>query len=93
MEFNSELTQTDAQSVLLNTWPVFQHRIDFTTLSRIAEGYNLVFTPHVSVPSCSCEYVATQKVWTSRLSQHQQQIIDIAYPPVVNSSRGRKKKQ
>ena len=91
MTFNVELTQTDAQSVLLNTWPIFQHRIDFTTLSRIAEGYNLVFTPHVSVPSCSCEYVATQKVWTSRLSQYQQQIIDIAYPKEVKPTRGRKK--
>jgi hypothetical protein len=82
INFNTELTQGRAQWVLKEVFPIFAHRIAMQTLSRIAEGHNAVFKEQVGVPGCSCEYVATHRVWVSRLNQYKSQIEAIAYPPV-----------
>jgi len=81
IHFNEHLSQADAQWVL-NQWHIFDHRIAHPTLSKLVEMHNKVFQEQVGVPSCSCEYIATHRVWTSRLSQYRAQIEAIAYPPV-----------
>ena len=82
INFNENLSQTDAQWVLEQVFPVFSHRIAHPTLSKLMEGHNKVFQEQVGIPGCSCEYKATHMVWTSRLDQHKSQIEERAYPPV-----------
>jgi hypothetical protein len=91
INFNEQLSQGDAQWVL-DQWHIFDHRIAFPTLSRIAEMHNKTFKEQVSVPGCGCEYQATHAVWVSRLNQYKSQIETIANPPVVEQSK-RKRKQ
>ena len=96
IHFKQNLSQADAQWVLNEVFPVFSHRIAHATLSKIMEGHNKVFEEQVNIPGCGCEYKATHAVWCSRLSQYEQQIRDIANPPVVETTeepktRGRKK--
>jgi hypothetical protein len=44
----------------------------------------------VGIPGCSCEYIATMRVWQSRINQYDPQIRAIAYP-VVKEVKVRKK--
>ena len=83
INFNDKLTHTDAIWVLENVFPVFGYRIDNSTLTTLMQGHNKVFLEQVGVPSCSCEYMATHKVWTSRLEQYRAQIEAVAYPPLT----------
>jgi hypothetical protein len=83
INFNPLLTQDQARFILEQVFPIFSHRIAHPTLSRIMEAHNMAFKEQVSVPGCSCEYIATHRVWTSRLDQYKSQIEDIAYPPVL----------
>jgi hypothetical protein len=80
INFNEQLSQTDAQWVLEQVFPVFSHRIAHPTLSKLMEGHNKVFREQVGIPGCSCEYKATHMVWTSRLDQYKSQIEERAYP-------------
>ena len=82
INFNEQLSQTDAQWVLEQVFPVFSHRIAHPTLSKLMEGHNKVFREQVGIPGCSCEYKATHAVWTSRLGQYKNQIEERAYPKV-----------
>ena len=82
INFNEQLSQTDAQWVLEQVFTVFSHRIAHPTLSKISEMHNKVFREQVGVAGCSCEYKATHMVWTSRLDQHKSQIEERAYPKV-----------
>ena len=81
INFNEQLSQTDAQWVL-DQWVIFSHRIAHPTLSKIAEMHNKVFREQVGVSSCSCEYKAQHAMWHSRLDQYKSQIEARAYPPV-----------
>jgi len=93
IHLRTDITQDTAKWVLGEIFPIFHHRVAHPTLSRIMEGHNAVFEEQVGVPGCSCEYLATHRVWTSRLSQYQPQIEAIANPPVVEQNkRGRKPK-
>ena len=85
INFNPLLTKEQAQYIIEQVFPVFSHRISHPTLSKIMEGHNLAFKEQVSIPGCGCEYKATHAVWTSRLSQYEQQIRDIAYPVEIKS--------
>jgi hypothetical protein len=99
INFNTELSQPDAQWVL-DQWYLFDHRVAHPTLSRIAEMHNKAFKEQVGVPGCACEYKATHGVWTSRLNQYKNEISTIANPePVqeisapVENRRNKKKKE
>jgi hypothetical protein len=83
MTFNTELTQADAQWVLEHVVPKAGYRIDASTLGMWRDASNKVFVEKVGIPGCSCEYIATMKVWQSRIDQYKSQIEAIAYPPVV----------
>ena len=97
IHFKQTLTQTDAQWVLDRAFTIFNHRVAHVTLSTLMEAHNKVFEEQVGIPGCTCEWIATHRVWTSRLSQYDPQIRAIAYPePVVEevkSKRGRKKNE
>ena len=80
INFNEQLSQTDAQWVLEQVFPVFSHRIAHPTLSKLMEGHNKVFREQVGIPGCSCEYKATHSIWASRLGQYRPQIEERAYP-------------
>jgi hypothetical protein len=82
INFNENLSQTDAQWVLEQVFPVFSHRIAHPTLSKLMEGHNKVFREQVGIPGCSCEYKAVHAMWASRLGQYRPQIEERAYPPV-----------
>jgi hypothetical protein len=79
INFNEQLSQTDAQWVL-DQWVIFSHRIAHPTLSKIAEMHNKVFREQVGVAGCSCEYKAQHAMWHSRLDQYKSQIEERAYP-------------
>jgi hypothetical protein len=81
INFNEQLSQTDAQWVL-DQWVIFSHRIAHPTLSKIAEMHNKVFREQVGVAGCSCEYKAQHAMWHSRLDQYKSQIEERAYPKV-----------
>ena len=81
INFNEQLSQTDAQWVL-DQWVIFSHRIAHPTLSKISEMHNKVFREQVGVAGCSCEYKAQHAMWHSRLDQYKSQIEERAYPKV-----------
>ena len=97
INFNYDLPQGKAQWILEFVLPKVGHRIDHTTLSWWMEAHNAAFKEQVSIPGCSCEYIATMRVWQGRINQYDPQIRAIAYPePVVEetkSKRGRKKNE
>jgi hypothetical protein len=82
INFNPEITQQQARYIIEEVLPKAGYRINHDTLSYWAKAHNYAFKEQVSVPGCSCEYVQTYNVWSSRLSQYAKQIEDIAYPPV-----------
>ena len=94
INFNTQLNQADAQWILEEVVPKATYRIDHKTLGWWRDSYNKAFTEQVSIPGCSCEYIATMNVWQGRINQYDPEIRAIAYPPVVEEkpTRGRKKK-
>jgi hypothetical protein len=82
INFNPDLTQDQARYILEEVFPKEGYRIDHKTLSWWAQAHNYAFKEQVGVPGCSCEYIQTYNVWRSRLGQYNQQIREIAYPPV-----------
>ncbi len=82
MTFNENLSQADARHILEVLVPTAGYRIDHTTLSRWRDGHNKAFMEQVGIPGCSCEYIATMRVWQSRINQYDPQIRAIAYPVV-----------
>ena len=97
INFNEQLPQGRAQWILDFVVPKAGHRIDHTTLSWWMEAHNAAFKEQVGIPGCSCEYVATMRVWQGRINQYDPQIRAIAYPePIVEEvkpKRGRKKNE
>ena len=97
INFNYDLPQGKTQWILEFVVPKTGHRVDHTTLSWWMEAHNAAFKEQVSIPGCSCEYIATMRVWQGRINQYDPQIIAIAYPePVVEETkpkRGRKKNE
>lgn len=96
IHFRQDISKETAQWVL-DQWYNFDHRVCHPTLSRISEMHNKVFEEQVGVPGCSCEYLATHGVWTSRLNQYKNEINNIANPVTVQEVKapvkaGRKKK-
>jgi len=91
MTFKSEVSQADAQWVLEHVVPKAGYRIDHSTLSMWRDAHNKVFEEQVGIPGCSCEYIATMRVWQSRISQYDSQIREIAYPPIVKKVKTKKK--
>lgn len=81
INFNPELTQDQARYIINEVLPKAGYRISHSTLEWWRNAHNYAFKEQVSIPGCSCEYVATYNVWSSRLSQYAKQIEDIAYPP------------
>lgn len=81
INFNTELTQEQARYIIDEVIPKRGYRIDRTTLGYWEKAHNFAFREQVGQPGCSCEMVATYNVWSSRISQYEQQIRDIAYPP------------
>lgn len=82
INFNTEITQEQARYIIEEVLSKRGYRIDRTTLGYFERGHNFAFKEQVGQPGCSCEMVATYNVWNSRLSQYEQQIREIAYPPV-----------
>lgn len=91
MTFNQNLNQADAQWVLEHVVPKAGYRIDHSTLAMWRDACNKVFVEQVGLPGCSCEYIQTMKVWQSRIDQYKSQIEAIAYPPVVEEIKTKKK--
>jgi hypothetical protein len=93
INFNTQLSQADAKWIIEDVFPRAGYRINHDTLGWWMRAHNKAFTEQVGIPGCSCEYIATYNVWSSRLSQYDAQIRAIAYPPVVEEklTRGRKK--
>lgn len=89
IHFRTNISQEDAQHIIENVIPKFSYRVDHTTLSWYMEAHNKMFEEHVGIPGCGCEYKATHAIWTSRISQYEPQLREIAYPPI--KTRGRKK--
>jgi len=94
INFNPQLSQADAQWILEEVVPKATYRIDHKTLGWWRDAHNKAFTEQVGIPGCSCEYLATMRVWQGRINQYDPQIRAIAYPPIieVKPTRGRKKK-
>jgi hypothetical protein len=94
INFNTELTQEQARYIIEEVFSKRGYRIDNTTLNWWMKAHNFAFREQVGIPGCSCEMLQTYNVWNSRLGQYEQQIRDIAYPPIVEEkpTRGRKKK-
>ena len=80
INFNEQLTQADAKWILEEVVPKAAYRIDHTTLAWWRDAHNKAFKEQVGIPGCSCEYVATMRVWQGRINQYDPQIRDIAYP-------------
>ena len=89
INFNEQLSQEDAKWILEEVVPKAGYRIDHTTLGYWMKAHNLAFKEQVGIPGCSCEYVATMRVWQGRINQYDPQIKNIAYP-VVKTSTGTK---
>ena len=81
IHFNENLTQEQAKYIIEEVIPKSGWRIDRTTLGYWEKAHNFAFKEQVGQPGCSCEMVATMKVWQSRINQYEQQIRDVAYPP------------
>ena len=86
INFNEQLSQTDAKWILEDLVPTSGYRIDHKTLSNWAKGHNLAFKEQVGVPGCSCEYIATMRVWQGRINQYDPQIRAIAYPVTITET-------
>jgi len=86
INFNTDITQEQARYIIEEVFPKAGYRIDHKTLSWWAQAHNYAFKEQVSVPGCSCEYVATYNVWRSRLGQYAKQIEDVAYPPKLTTT-------
>lgn len=86
INFNTDITQEQARYILEEVFPKHGYRIDHKTLGWWRDAHNFAFREQVSVPGCSCEYLATYNVWRSRLGQYEQQIRDVAYPPVITET-------
>lgn len=84
INWNDQITQEQARWIIEDLIPTHGHRINHQTLSNWAKGHNYAFKEQVGVPGCSCEYVATFNVWSSRLNQYRSQIEEVAYPPVLS---------
>jgi cyclopropane fatty-acyl-phospholipid synthase-like methyltransferase len=83
INFNVTITQEQARYIIEEVFPKVGYRIDAKTLEWWMKAHNYAFKEQVGIPGCSCEYIQTYNVWSSRLSQYRQQIEDIAYPPVI----------
>jgi cyclopropane fatty-acyl-phospholipid synthase-like methyltransferase len=103
INFNTQLSQADAQWIIEDVFPKAGYRINHDTLAPWRDAHNKAFTEQVSIPGCSCEYIQTYNVWHSRLHQYSKQIEDIAYPIIMDDfgpalpayelkPKGRKKK-
>ena len=86
INWNDQITQEQARYILEEVFTKIGYRIDHKTLSWWAQAHNYAFKEQVSVPGCSCEYVQTYNVWSSRLNQYSDKIREIAYPPVVTET-------
>lgn len=86
IHLNPNLTQEQARYVMEEVIPKSGWRIDRTTLGYWEKAHNYVFMEQVGQPSCSCEMVATMKIWQSRINQYEQHIKDIAYPITTTST-------
>ena len=84
INFNTDITQEQARYIIEEVFPKAGYRIDHKTLAWWRDAHNYAFKEQVSIPGCSCEYIATYNVWRSRLGQYAQQIEDIAYPPYLS---------
>jgi hypothetical protein len=82
INFNEQLSQADAQWILEEVVPKSSYRIDHKTLAWWRDAHNKAFKEQVGIPGCSCEFVATMRVWQGRINQYDPQIREIAYPPV-----------
>ena len=82
INLNTGLTQDQARYIIEDVIPKAGYRIDHTTLGYWMKAHNYAFHEQVGIPGCSCEFVATMRVWQSRISQYRSQIEAIAYPPV-----------
>ena len=91
INFNTQITQEQARYVIEEVFPKAGYRINHDTLVPWMKAHNYAFKEQVGIPGCSCEYIQTYNVWSSRLGQYKQQIQDIAYPPVVMSDTEVKK--
>ena len=77
------LFRSDAKWILEEVVPKAAYRIDHTTLAWWRDAHNKAFKEQVGIPGCSCEYVATMRVWQGRINQYDPQIRDIAYPVIT----------
>jgi len=95
INFNEQLSQADAKWIIEDVLPKVGYRINHDTLVPWRDAHNKSFKEQVSIPGCSCEYVATYNVWSSRIHQYSDRIRAIAYPVVeevqVKTTRGKKK--
>lgn len=82
INFNEQLSQEDAKWILEEVVPKAGWRIDHKTLEWWRDAHNKAFKEQVGIPGCSCEYVATMRVWQGRINQYDSQIKNIAYPVV-----------
>ena len=103
INFNTQLSQADAKWILEDVVPKEGYRINHDTLVPWRDSHNKAFTEQVGIPGCSCEYIATMKVWQGRINQYDSQIKAIAYPTIMDDfgpalpayepkPKGRKKK-
>ena len=103
INFNTQLSQADAKWILEDVVPKAGYRINHDTLVPWRDSHNKAFTEQVGIPGCSCEYIATMKVWQGRINQYDSQIKAIAYPTIMDDfgpalpayepkPKGRKKK-
>ena len=83
INFNDQITQEQARYILEEVFPKAGYRINHDTLVPWMKAHNYAFKEQVGIPGCSCEYVQTYNVWSSRLGQYKQQIEQIANPPQV----------
>jgi len=81
INFNEQLSQADAQWIIEDVLPKAGYRINHDTLVPWRDAHNKAFKEQVGIPGCSCEYIATMKVWQARINQYDPQIKAIAYPP------------
>jgi hypothetical protein len=86
IHFNTELSQEQARYIIEEVFPKAGYRIDRTTLGWWERAHNYAFLEKVGTPGCSCEFLATYNVWSSRLNQYSDKIREIAYPPVVTET-------
>jgi hypothetical protein len=86
INFNEQLSQADAKWILEDVVPKASYRIDHKTLAWWRDAHNKAFKEQVGIPGCSCEYVATMRVWQGRINQYDPQIRAIAYPVTITET-------